>query len=61
MDQSRADSLQLLDHLIRPLQERRRERQTEGLGGLEIDDQLELRRLLEGEIGGLGAFRILST
>jgi hypothetical protein len=30
----------LFDHLIRPLQERRRDRQAEGLGGLEIDDQL---------------------
>ena len=28
----------LLDHLIRPLQERRRDRQAEGLGGLEVDD-----------------------
>jgi len=27
-----------LDHLIRPLQERRRDRQAEGLGGLEVDD-----------------------
>jgi hypothetical protein len=32
----------LFDHLIRPLEERRRDRQAEGLGGLEIDDQLEL-------------------
>ena len=31
-----------LDHLIRPLQERRRDRQAEGLGGLEVDDELEL-------------------
>ena len=45
----------LLDHLIRPLQERRRDRQTEGLGGLEVDDQLERRRLLHWEVGGLGA------
>ena len=28
----------LLDHLIRPLQERRRDRQAEGLGGLEVDN-----------------------
>jgi hypothetical protein len=28
----------LLDHLIRPLQERLRDRETEGLGGLEVDD-----------------------
>ena len=31
------------DHLIRPLQERRRDRESEGLGGLEVDHQLELR------------------
>ena len=27
----------LLNHLIRPLQKRRRDRQAEGLGGLEVD------------------------
>jgi hypothetical protein len=37
---------ELLDDLIRPLQERRRDRQPQGLGGLEVDDQLELRGLL---------------
>ncbi len=30
-------------------------RQAERLGGLEIDDQLECRRLLDRQIGGLGA------
>jgi len=30
-----------LDHLIRPLQERLRDRQAEGRGGLEVDDQLD--------------------
>src|SRR5260370_35149439 len=44
-----------LDHLIRPLEERRRGGQAEGLGGLEVDDQFELGGLLDGEIGGLGA------
>ena len=53
------DSPSLLDHLIRPLQERRRDRQPEGLGGLEVDDQLELRRLLHGQVGGLGTFQNL--
>jgi len=38
----------LLDDPIRPLQERRRNRQAESLGGLSVDDQLELRRLLHG-------------
>src|SRR6266852_3288100 len=36
--ESRGDSL---DHLIRPLQERRRDRQAEGLGRLEVDEELE--------------------
>src|SRR6266699_588690 len=31
----------------------------ERLGGLEVDEQLELRRLLDGEIGGLGALEDL--
>src|SRR5438876_3241671 len=48
-----------LDHLIRPLQERRRDRQAEGLGGLEVDDELELRGLLDGEVARLGAFEDL--
>src|SRR5713101_4410501 len=48
-----------LDDLIRPPQQRRRDPQPEGLGGLEVDDQLELRRLLDGQVGGLGAFENL--
>jgi len=47
----------LLNHLIRPPHERLGDRQPERLGGLEIDDQLELGGLLDGEIGGLGALR----
>ena len=42
----RVSSSALLDHLIRPLQQRLGDRQAEGLGGLEVDDQLELRGLL---------------
>src|ERR1700681_2883600 len=48
-----------LDDLIRPLQERRRDRQAEGLGGLEVDDQLELRGLLNGQVAGVGALEDL--
>src|SRR6266436_252331 len=44
-----------LDHLIRPPQQRRWDRQAEGLRGLEVDDQLELRRLLDWEVGRLGS------
>src|SRR3989454_10765451 len=36
------------DHLIRPQQQRRRDRQAERLRGLEVDHQLELCRLLDG-------------
>jgi hypothetical protein len=43
----------LLDHLIRPSEQRRWDRQAEGFGGLEVDHQLELGGLLDGEIGGL--------
>src|SRR5262245_24675048 len=43
-----------LNDLVRPRQHRRRNRQAEGFGGLEIDDQLELCRLLDREIAGLG-------
>jgi hypothetical protein len=42
----------LLDHLIRPLEERRRDRQAESLGGLEVDHQLELRGLFNGQVAG---------
>ena len=36
--------------------DRLRDRQTERLGGLEVDHQLELDRLLDWEVGRLGAF-----
>src|SRR5712691_13549178 len=49
----------LLDHLVRLQQERGRDREAEGLRGLEVDDQLELRRLLDGKIGGLSALEDL--
>src|SRR5215472_4285726 len=49
------------DHLIRPRQHRGRDSQAEGLGGLEVDDQLELRGPLDGQIPGFAPFRILST
>ena len=49
------ERLRLLDHLIRPCQERRRDRQAEGLRSFEVDDELELRGLLDRKIAGLGA------
>src|SRR5438128_4903141 len=41
----------LLDHLIRPQQQRRRQRQAEGLGGLEVDAEPKLGGLLHRQIG----------
>ena len=46
-----------LDHLVGAGEERGRDREAEGLRGLEIDHQLELGRLLHGQIGGLLAFK----
>src|SRR6266542_778402 len=48
-----------LNHLVRSQQQRWRDRQAEGLGSLEVDHQLELRRLLNGEVGGLSTFEDL--
>src|SRR5713101_1783540 len=44
-----------INHLIRPLQERRRDREAQVLGGLEVDEQLELGGLLYRQVGWLGA------
>src|SRR5262245_15550975 len=49
----------LLYDLIRPLQERRRDRQPERLPGLDVDDQLELGGLFDGEVARLGALQDL--
>src|SRR5262249_13441762 len=48
-----------LDHLIRPPQQRRWDREPERLGGLHVDHQLELRRLLHRKVPGLGALEDL--
>src|SRR5438034_831754 len=47
------------DDLIRPQQQRRRDRQTERLGGLEVNHELELRGLLDGEVARLRALEDL--
>jgi hypothetical protein len=45
-----AEMLTSFDDLISPKEERRRDRQTDRLGGLEVDDQLEFGRLLDRQI-----------
>ena len=43
----------LLDDLVRSQQQRLRDRQAQSFGGLQVDHQLELRRLLDWEAIGL--------
>src|SRR5262245_14164368 len=54
---SRAASRRLLTQVIRPLEQGGRDLQAERLGGFQIDDQLELRRSLHGQVGGLRTFQ----
>src|SRR5215813_3512170 len=42
----------LLDHLVRPQQQRLRNGQSESLGRFHVDDKLELRRLLDRKVAG---------
>src|SRR5215467_4202709 len=49
----------LLDHLVGALYKGLRNREAEGLGGLQVDHQLELAGLLHGEVAGPGAFQDL--
>ena len=49
----------LLNDLIRPLQQRRRDRQPEGLRGLEVDNEVEPVKLFDGKIPGVGAHQNL--
>jgi len=47
------------DHLVRPVQHGLRNREADLLRGLEIDDKLELHRLLHGQVSRLRAFEDL--
>src|SRR6266540_2803358 len=47
----------LLEHLVRLEKDGRGNREAEGLGGLEVNDQLEFRGLLHRQVSGFGAFQ----
>jgi hypothetical protein len=49
----------LFDHLIGAEQERRRDREPEGLGGPEVDDQINFVGWITGRSAGLAPLRIL--
>lgn len=49
------------DHVVYTHSQRRRDGYTEGLGGLHIEDQVELGGLLDGKVGGRRALKMLST
>jgi hypothetical protein len=48
------ETSRLLDHLVGQSKQRRRYFKAEGLGRLQIDDELEFRGLLNRQIGRLG-------
>ena len=47
------------NHLVSPHQDRLGNSDAEGFGGLQVDDKLELGRLLDGQVAGLGPFQDL--
>jgi hypothetical protein len=50
-------SRRILDHLVHPREHVRRDRETDLLRCFQVDHELKPRWLLNGKIGGLGAFQ----
>ena len=48
-----------LYYLVGPEQQRGRYGEAQRFGGLEVDDQVELSRLLDGQLGRIGALQDL--
>jgi hypothetical protein len=48
-----------VDHIVGEGEQHRRHLNAERLGGLEVDDEVEFRGLLDGKIGRLGALQNL--
>jgi hypothetical protein len=61
LDLRKGSAKELFDRLIRACQYIRRDRQRDLLCGFEINDEVELLRLLDGRSRGFGPFNILST
>src|SRR5262245_17212057 len=59
-DAARGPSTSSFDHLIGERQEFWRKLDTERLGGLQINDQLEFGWLLDGQLAGMSAFEHLA-
>src|SRR5438132_11287815 len=59
VDAARGPSTPSLDHLVGAGDERRRDVKAKRLRGLEVNDQLELRRLLHRKLAGLRALENL--
>src|SRR5262249_50391633 len=54
-------AVHLFDYLVRPRQQRGRDGEAEGLGGLDVNDELELRWLLNRNICWLDSAQNLSN